>query len=610
MNQLPNFKIEHICNELKKIDLALYEKVNQFDDKNTRNLIDKRRHLLASLSREIIANKKGAFNSSRDFYVPKPEIEQFINVWCEQIKTLDIQEISYKCVKFCNLLLDHSLPRSWNFDEDLMIIHQPASLHILQVAQLRNQKHVIVYVTTEVLAEDVNNFIRSAGMPVCMTPEDLERTVSLLQIPAEQVISISCESNSTIADLAKAEITNAVNAGKRTRRENTATVSKFGKSWSVNVLKNLQHLHNSKNLHQLRLSGVETAIIVASGPSLTKNVHKLKEIQESVFIVSALRSVPTLNAAGIEPDVVIQLDAEDDMVTQRLKFDGLPKIKNLLLEATVNNGFFTIPAQNIIWSLPQHFFDVHEKFGTICTPFNVPSVSIYALQLCQFLQMKNICFIGQDLAASSEKQYADGATDLLPAHADISMFKIEVPGFFGSPVITRNSYHYQIKRCSEIAEEWKARQIDVNLVNATEGGAYITGFDHMALESFIGKQQIRSLHVRKTIEFSANSSITPSLVASYLNKVNDTMTKISAIADIVIKLDEKPTKTRGLDKKIKKTISKFQELNNSTSLLQIAMQEEIARIIGTSREIETVDSYSQFFKRVKENALLLKAATE
>lgn len=610
MNQLPNFKIEHICDELKQIDLALNEKVNQSDNKNTRNLIDKRRHLLASLGREIIANKKEPFNSSGDFYVPKPEIEQFINVWCEQIKTLDIQEISYKCVNFCNLFLDHALPRSWNFDEDLMIIHQPPSLHILQVAQLRNQKHVIVYGKSEALAEDVNNFTRSAAIPVCMTPEDLERTVSLLQISAERVISISCESNPAIAQTAKAEITNAVNAGKRTRRENTATVSKFGKSWSVNVLKNLQHLQHSKNLHQLRLYGIETAIIVASGPSLTKNVHHLKEIQDSVFIVAALRSVPTLHAAGIEPDVVIQLDAEDDMVAQRLEFDHLPKIKNLLLEATVNNGFFKIPAQNIIWSLPQHFFDVHSQFGTIPTPFNVPSVSIYALQLCQFLQMKNICFIGQDLAASAEKQYADGATNLLPAHADISMFKIEVPGFFGSPVFTRNSYHYQIKRCSEIAQEWKTRQIDVNLVNATEGGAYIAGFDHMALESFIEKQQIRSLQVRKTIEFSANSSITPSLAASYLNKVNDTMTKISAIADIVIKLDAQPIKTRGLDKKIKRTISKFQELNNSTSLLQIAMQEEIARIIGTSREIETVDSYSQFFKRVKENALLLKAAAE
>jgi len=47
---------------------------------------------------------------------------------------------------------------------------------------------------------------------------------------------------------------------------------------------------------------------------------------------------------------------------------------------------------------------------------------------------------------------------------------------------------------------------------------------------------------------------------------------------------------------------KFKEINDSTSLLQIAMQDEIAKVIGTSRAISTVDSYTQFFAKVKENA--------
>ena len=30
---------------------------------------------------------------------------------------------------------------------------------------------------------------------------------------------------------------------------------------------------------------------------------------------------------------------------------------------------------------------------------------------------------------------------------------------------------------------WKTAQPDLNLVNATEGGAYIDGFNHMSLQS-------------------------------------------------------------------------------------------------------------------------------
>ena len=70
------------------------------------------------------------------------------------------------------------------------------------------------------------------------------------------------------------------------------------------------------------------------------------------------------------------------------------------------------------------------------------------------------------------------------------MFNIEVPGFYGEKVLTRNSFNYQIKRCSEIAAEWKDENPEINLVNATEGGAYIDGFDHMSLDDFLVQREL------------------------------------------------------------------------------------------------------------------------
>ena len=610
MNHAPNIKIEQLYQKLINIDLVITKNASKMDTPQIRESIDTRRHLLALLDREILAQGTEHNNSSPHFYAPQPEVQQIIEAWCDHIKTANIQTVSFENSGFCHLLLDHSLPKSWNFNEDVVVIHQPPSKDILEVALNRHQKHIIIYSTADTVPTDVSDFAARNAIAICTSIENLERTVSLLQTRALRVISISCDSNSSTAQNVKSVITDAVNAGKRTRIENTVTASKFGKSWAINILKNLPKLQNAKNLHQLKLSGIEDAVVVASGPSLSKNVDRLIDIQDQVFIVTALRSLPVLNAAGIEPDLVIQLDAEDDLVARKLSPDGARPVKNLLLEGTVNPGFFAIPAENIIWSLAQHFFDIHQKFGTKPTPFNVPSVSIYGLYLCQFLKFKNICFIGQDLAASAGKQYADGATDLLPAHSNMSMFQIEVPGFYGNTVLTRNSYHYQIKRCSEIAQEWQSQQLDINLVNATEGGAYIAEFDHMTLDAFIDQRQLRTKSANKSISYSPDFPITADGMTSYLRSIHDTMGRISTIADMIIKLDSQPEKTRGLDKKMKKIIQRFQELNNSTSLLQIAMQEGIAKVIGTSRTTETVDSYSQFFEKIKDNASLLKAAAK
>ena len=248
---------------------------------------------------------------------------------------------------------------------------------------------------------------------------DLERTFALLQSPATQVIKISCNDNQARSDNTETIIADAINNGKRTRFENTRTASRFGRAWAKNVIENLHIIADSKNIHSLSVNGVEDAVVVASGPSLNKNVQKLKEIQDKVFIVTALRSLPVLDAYGVNPDLVIQLDAEDDDVARELVPNRQRPIKNFLVELIVNPGFLKIPAEQKIWSLAQHFYDIHQHFGTKPTQFNVPSVSIYALCLCHALKFKNIHLLVR-ICGRWDKQYADGATTLLPAHAKMS----------------------------------------------------------------------------------------------------------------------------------------------------------------------------------------------
>ena len=114
---------------------------------------------------------------------------------------------------------------------------------------------------------------------ICTSPGELERQFALLQTPAHQVITLPCEADQSTLKELRQTIIEAVNAGKRTRFENTRTVSRFGQSWSENVVRNLPALQNARNLHELLVKGVEDAVIVASAP-LNKNVGKLRDIQD------------------------------------------------------------------------------------------------------------------------------------------------------------------------------------------------------------------------------------------------------------------------------------------------------------------------------------------
>ena len=235
-------------------------------------------------------------------------------------------------------------------------------------------------------------------------------------------------------------------------------------------------------------------------------------------------------------------------------------------------------------------------------------MSIYGLCLCHHLGFRNICFIGQDLAADGEQQYAEGATELLPEHAKMSTFNIKVPGFYGDMVMTRNSFDYQIKRCAEISREWKNKDPNITLVNATEGGAFIEGYDHMSLSEFAKSRNLHQLPQIKKIWFENEANLSKAAIDSYLLKIGDLLDRVNLIADRVIKLDKKTEKNRGLHKKIQKTIQKFQALNDQTSLVQIAMQENIASVIGTSEKAQRIGTFGEFFANVKRSALALKSS--
>ena len=604
---MPDSQQQKIVDGLIQIDYELQNLNIDNNECKVRRLIDCRRQLLANLKSLQPVTEAAENPSSQSKYTPTTFSIERVKQWRSRVMLSKPNQQSFENAAFCNQILDSVLPETWNFNSDVMVVSAPPSSLIVLNALDRGQRHIVIYDHHKCINEGTFSHHSTANIVVCQTITDVEIAFAKLQTPAEQVITVPCSLDPKFLTETKSHLAEAIRNGKKNRIANTITANRFGASWSQNLLKNLPLIAKASNIHQLSVKGVKDAVIVASGPSLNKNVHTLAKIQDQVFIVAALRSIQTLHDANIKPDLVIQLDAEDDRVAREFSEKLDIEIENFLVELTVNPWFLRSNAKNFIWSYPSIFDDIGMHFGVAPTPFDAPSVAIYGLTLCYLLGFESLCFVGQDLASSNTLQYAKGATSLLPAHNDISTFNIEVDGFYGNKVMTRSAYHAQLLRCEHIASDLRLKAPNTRLFNATEGGAYINGFKHLSLSEFSKIRQLNTSNFLKQIIWKQNTQIQSTHVNDYLDHISNTMDQIITIADAIIKLDTAPSTDPKEDTDIAELIEKFRCLNGVTSLLQISMQEEISSVNGTSKDAHVQSNLSGFFKNIRRHAETLRS---
>jgi len=607
MQAISDNKRQRIVNNLFEVDLNLQNINIDNSEPQVRHLMDCRRQLLADLNALEVADEGGKRSPGCLEYKPTKISKERVKRWRSRIMQSRPDQQSYKNQNFCNQILDSVLPEIWNFYSDVMVVSAPPSDMIVLKAAERGQRHIVIFDHHKCIGESAFRQYKTANIIVCPTITDVEIAFAKLQTPAKQIITVPCSLDPKFVTETKGQLAEAIQRGKKNRIANTNTANRFGSSWSRNLLQNLPIIAKAPNLHQLSVKGVKDAVIVASGPSLNKNVQTLAKIQDQVFIVAALRSLQTLHDANVKPDLVIQLDAEDDHVAKAFSTKPNIEIENFLFELTVNPWFLKSNAKKLIWSYPQIFGDISGHFGVSPTPFDAPSVAIYGLTLCYLLGFESLCFVGQDLASSDTSQYAKGATTLLPAHNDISTFNIEVDGFYGDKVMTRSAYHSQLLRCEHIASELDLKAPHIRLFNATEGGAYINGFKHVSLTEFAYTRDLYKREHVKQLTWKQNTQIKPTHVTDYLAQFSETMDQIINIANAIIKQDTAPKTNQNNDAGITELVKKFRCLNNTTSLLQIAMQEEISSAIGTSIKSDGHASISDFFKNIVRHAEALKS---
>ncbi|EIX1461780.1 motility associated factor glycosyltransferase family protein, partial [Campylobacter coli] len=238
--------------------------------------------------------------------------------------------------------------------------------------------------------------------------------------------------------------------------------------------------HSSyKELLSKRKGVSDTAIIVSTGPSLTKQLPLLKKYASKATIFCADSSYPILAKHGIKPDYVCMLErteitAEffnhdfgefDNGICFIIKSIVHPNAINYLTKKTDN---FTIVSTYA--SFIQYL--KLDYFGYFNMGFSVAHMACY---LSLHLNHKNIIFIGQDLAyAENGNSHPDDYQN--SANYESQMYEhILTEAYGGKEKIKTHHVWLMFKRNLEQDVQKIQKYLDTKVYNCTEGGARIKG---------------------------------------------------------------------------------------------------------------------------------------
>lgn len=280
-------------------------------------------------------------------------------------------------------------------------------------------------------------------------------------------------------------------------RIQTNTLIKVGKQIGLASISNMQFLPNCRSGADYKDYFPEDvpAIIVAAGPSLQKNVDLLKKAKGKAITIVVDSAINTVMAHGVMPDFVITVDTNKEL--KNFTAEGLADVF-FLADATANTAVLDmVKPKNLVfystdsgtWS--RMFSDAGSSLGEI---FAGGSVALDAMALAIDWGFKRIIMIGQDLAMTGNKQYADGEN--LNQNTSFNSPTLYVKDIYGNDVLTKKDYYTFIRSIEDLAY----RNPDIDFIDATEGGALKRHTRIMTLQQAIDQYCKNVYNITEMIE--------------------------------------------------------------------------------------------------------------
>ncbi|EAI5634221.1 TPA: motility associated factor glycosyltransferase family protein [Campylobacter coli] len=236
--------------------------------------------------------------------------------------------------------------------------------------------------------------------------------------------------------------------------------------------------HSSyKELLSKRKGISDTAIIVSTGPSLTKQLPLLKKYANKATIFCADSSYPILAKHGIKPDYVCMLERTE--ITAEFfnhDFGEFDKDIVFVCAGVVHpKAIEYLKDRNLVITQKVLAFPYYinlKDFSYAAVGFSVAHTLSY---LATYLNHKNIIFIGQDLAyAENGNSHPDDYQN--SANYESQMYEhILTIAYGGNGKVETHSIWLLFKNWFENEMIPNTRKMGITTYNCTEGGARIEG---------------------------------------------------------------------------------------------------------------------------------------
>lgn len=394
------------------------------------------------------------------------------------------------------------LPLTWDFDADVVLLFGRGLEPVAEVLLRCGQRRVVVHAP---------ELVDLAGYPdgVVRVRDEMALYHAIAELPSPRPRQLAARGLDE-ADLsfdAQREAVERASAALTFNRVSENTVGVFAEMWVAQGLANLPHIASLPSVAAVgdSLRG-RPMLIIAPGPSLDRNIQLAHQWKGKAVIATFSHTLTALLAANLVPDLVITVDAN----ALQYHFKGYPleRVAAMVSGATVNPDLFEMPApRHLILGSNAGVDDwLARLLGEQMVVPGGGSVATTAASLAVRWGCDPIVFIGLDLSFSDGRYYAASSCDsqlrvrplgdggayvlegwsdgVLAMRAKNGQFNSDVeesfdlPGYHGGRVPT--------SRMFALFHDWfvsMARHVQgqASVINATEGGAYIEGMEHISL---------------------------------------------------------------------------------------------------------------------------------
>ena len=484
------------------------------DEPSTRTAVDRLRLLKAKLGTVDQAARAVVDTLPENQQQPIQEAlshiraaEQFVRTWSQRyLGMVSVEDLSMSC-EGRHAILDYTLPLDWNFEGDVFLVFDESELLFAAELFERGQKRIL-FVGAEKPSSDISLGVEHANSAV-----DLRSYFMKLTNPVPVRLSFIAPSEPPQREA----IWNDIKQAFSLVHSNFQTHKALGGAWMTQGLKNLDAIAKSSNLAALKphLNGLPV-VVISPGPSLDKNIHLLKALKGRAILMAAAQCARALQVAGVVPDFIVIADPGN--LAYFLDGVDTSQVEGLIVGVSCHPDFFKKQWKNTIAFNANSGVDawISDIFGDTLPISAAGSVSIDCFFIAKYWECSQILMVGLDLALSAGRAYSRQSAN---SEAELSIDEISktlkfsnlsenmrevftaqgktgenntetlltLPGYFGDTVFTRPNYHLFHGEFVALAKHEISLPHPTPLVNCTEGGAYIEGFEHISLSEAITK---------------------------------------------------------------------------------------------------------------------------